>query len=65
MRIPSEDGRYLDRTMLFAAFLALYACCATLLLAVVVQDRRRSAERGSPPDLRATHGTEFVFRTQA
>jgi hypothetical protein len=51
--------------MLFAAFLALYASCATLLLAVVLQDRRRSAERRSPPDLRATHGTEFVFRTQA
>ena len=64
VRIPSEPRRYLDATMLVAVFLSLYAACATLLLAVVWQDRRRGAERRGTPDPRATHGSDFVFRTQ-
>lgn len=51
--------------MLFAAFLSLYAACAALVLAVVWQDRRRGRERRGAPDPRVSHGSEFVFRTQA
>lgn len=51
--------------MLVALFLSLYAFCAALLLAVVWQDRHRAAARREPRDPRATHVTEFVFRTQA
>lgn len=51
--------------MLFALFVSLYAFCAALLLAVVWQDRHRAAARREARDPRASHASEFVFRTQA
>jgi hypothetical protein len=51
--------------MIVFVFLTVYAACAALLLAVVWQDRHRSAGRSAARDPRATHGSEFVFRTQA
>lgn len=51
--------------MIVLAFLAVYAACAALVLAVVWQDRARMASRRDPRNPRSTHGSEFVFRTQA
>lgn len=65
VRIPSDVRGYRRPTMLFAVFVSLYAACAALLLAVIWQDHRRGQERRGAPDPRATHATEFVFRTHA
>ena len=64
MRFPSEGGPY-DGAVIVFAFVTLYAACAALLVAAVWQDRSRAATRRAARDPRATHATEFVFRTQA
>jgi len=50
--------------MIVFAFVAVYVASAALLSAVVWQDRNRASGRPVAQDPRATHASEFVFRTQ-
>ncbi len=65
VRISSDGRPYARATMLFVLFVSLYAFCAALLLVVVWQDRHRATAHRDARDPRASHASEFVFRTQA
>lgn len=61
MRIPSGTAPYTRDMLIVVAFAMLYAFCATLLIAVVRQDRRRARAR----DPRRTVADELVFVNHA
>jgi hypothetical protein len=61
----SSEVEVYHRAMIVFAFFTVYTACAALVLAVVWQDRHRTPRRSAERDPRATHGSEFVFRTQA